>query len=55
MNKVYKTKISAIKVSENIDSGDVYLKEDLDISTGSAQDIFKVPDRGSVNPTPLGG
>jgi len=27
MNKVYKTKISAIKVSENIDSGDIYLKE----------------------------
>ena len=41
MNKVYKTKISAIKVSENIDSGDIYLKESLDISTGSAQDIFK--------------
>ena len=41
MNKVYKTKISAIKVSENIDSGDIYLKENLDISTGSAQDIFK--------------
>ena len=41
MNKVYKTKISAIKVSENIDSGDIYLKESLDISTGSAQNIFK--------------
>jgi len=41
MNKVYKTKISAVAVSEDIDAGDIYLKEDLDISTGSAQDIFK--------------
>lgn len=40
-NKVYNTKISAIKVTEDIDAGDIYLKEGLDISTGSAQDIFK--------------
>ena len=35
------TKISAIKVQKEIDSGDIYLKEDLDISFGSAQEIFE--------------
>jgi len=37
---IYQTKISAIKVSETVDAGDIYLKEDLDISTGSAKEIF---------------
>ena len=36
---IKKTKISAIKVSEGIDEGDVYLKSDLDLF-GSAFDIF---------------
>ena len=34
-----KTKISAIKVSEGIDTGDIYLKSDLDLS-GTAKEIF---------------
>ena len=34
-----KTKISAIKVSNWIDAGDVYLKSELDLS-GSAKEIF---------------
>lgn len=34
------TKISAIKCEKQLDAGDVYLKEDLDLS-GTAQDIFE--------------
>ncbi len=34
-----KTKVSAIKVSQGIDEGDIYLKKDLDLS-GSAFEIF---------------
>lgn len=34
------TKISAIKVVKEVDAGPVYLKTDLDISNGSAQEIF---------------
>lgn len=37
---IYQTKISAIKVSKGLDTGPVYLKRDLDISFGSATDIF---------------
>lgn len=37
--KIYKTKISAIKVVEEIDAGPVYLKKDLDL-LGSAEEIF---------------
>jgi methionyl-tRNA formyltransferase len=40
MNKVYQTKISAIKVDKEMDCGDIYLKEDFDISDGSAEEIF---------------
>lgn len=39
-NGIYKTKISALKVEKSIDSGDIYIKEDLDISKGSAEEIF---------------
>lgn len=35
------TKISAIKCAKEIDSGDIYLKKDLDISFGSAQEIYQ--------------
>ncbi|MFW3407089.1 methionyl-tRNA formyltransferase [Aliarcobacter butzleri] len=41
MNKIYNTKISAIKVSKDLDEGDIYLKEDFDISKGSAKEIFE--------------
>lgn len=37
---IYKTKISAIKVEQGMDTGDVYFKETLDISTGNANEIF---------------
>jgi len=40
INKVYNTKISAIKVGDGIDTGDIYLKEDFYIGSGSAKEIF---------------
>lgn len=40
VRKIYETKISAIKVQEGIDTGDIYLKEDLNLD-GSASEIFK--------------
>ena len=41
LNKVYNTKISAITVGKDIDTGDIYLKKELDISHGSAGEILK--------------
>jgi len=38
---IYKTKISALKVVEEMDAGPIYAKSELDISTGSAEDIYK--------------
>ena len=40
-NKIYNTKITAIKVSKELDEGDIYLKEDFDISKGSAKEIYE--------------
>jgi methionyl-tRNA formyltransferase len=37
--KIYKTKITALQCSRNLDSGDIYMKKDLDLS-GCAQDIY---------------
>lgn len=37
---IYNTKISALKVSSGLDTGPIYLKKDLDISKGSATEIF---------------
>lgn len=37
--KIYKTKISAIKVDEGIDTGDIYIKRDLELF-GTANEIF---------------
>ena len=37
---IYDTKISALKVAEGLDTGDIYIKEDINISKGSAQEIF---------------
>ncbi len=37
---IYKTMVSAIKVEEDVDSGPVYWKEPVDISEGSAREIF---------------
>ena len=63
INKVYNTKISAIKVSKELDEGDVYLKEDFDISKGSANEIYinasklifkkLIPNILRQNPTPV--
>ena len=36
----YKTKISALKVENGLDTGDIYIKEDFDISIGSAEENF---------------
>ncbi len=38
---IYKTKISALSAQKELDSGDVYLKEDLGLSSGSAKEIYK--------------
>jgi len=37
---IYSTKISALKVDKGIDTGDIYLKEDLQLN-GTATDIFE--------------
>jgi len=37
---VYNTKITALRVDKGLDTGDIYLKEDFDISIGSAEEIF---------------
>ena len=38
---IYQTKISAIKCSKGIDTGDVFLKKDFDISNGSAYELYR--------------
>jgi len=38
--KIYKTKISAIKCTHDLDTGDIYLQRDLDISYGNAENIY---------------
>lgn len=38
--EIYNTKISAIKCVKELDGGDIYMKKDLDISYGSAQEIY---------------
>ena len=40
-NQIYDTKISALKVSDGLDSGDIYLKTDFNIEFGSATEIFE--------------
>ena len=37
---IYKTKISAIEVEEKLDNGKIYMKKEVDISLGSAEEIF---------------
>ena len=36
----YDTKVSALKVDEGLDTGDIYLKENLNIEVGSAEENF---------------
>jgi len=38
--KIYNTKISAIKCTQGLDTGDIYLQRDFDISYGSAESIY---------------
>lgn len=40
VREIYDTKISALKVSNGIDTGDIYLKEDFNIAIGSAEENF---------------
>lgn len=40
IREIYDTKLSAIKVEEGLDTGDVYIKEELNISIGSAEENF---------------
>jgi len=40
INEVYDTKISALKVDGGLDTGDIYLKENFNISIGSAEENF---------------
>jgi len=40
IRKIYDTKISALKVESGLDTGDIYLKEDFNISIGSAEENF---------------
>ncbi len=40
MKEIYDTKISALKVEETLDTGDIYIKESVDISVGSAEENF---------------
>ena len=40
LRKIYNTKISAIKVTKEVDSGPIYIKEDFYIGLGSANEIF---------------
>lgn len=37
---IYHTKITAINVEAGLDTGDIYFKEPVDISTGNADEIF---------------
>lgn len=41
IKKIYKTKISAIQCTNELDSGDIYLQKKIDISNGSVEKIFK--------------
>ena len=41
MRKIYQTEITAFKVDDGIDTGPVYLKTPLNISKGSAEEIYK--------------
>ena len=60
---IYKTKITALKVTRGIDEGPVYMKRDLDISEGSAEEIYRrvseivfgemVPKIIQTQPTPI--
>lgn len=38
---IYKSKISAIEVVEEIDAGDIYLKEEIDLEIGNVDEIIK--------------
>ncbi len=40
IREIYDTKISALKVDDRLDTGKIYLKEDFNISIGSAEENF---------------
>jgi len=41
VRQIYKTKISALKCTSELDGGPIYMKRDFDISSGSAQALYK--------------
>jgi methionyl-tRNA formyltransferase len=41
LRKIYRTKVSALRVAEGIDTGDIYLKKDVDLSLGSAEELLQ--------------
>lgn len=41
VNKMYNTKISAIKVEKDLDAGPIYIKRDFYVGLGSAQEIYR--------------
>ena len=64
---IYQTKISAIRADKDVDSGPIYMKEPLDMSEGTVEDILKnasnimfrkmIPEitKGTITPTPQQG
>ncbi|WP_169776841.1 formyltransferase family protein [Campylobacter mucosalis] len=38
---IYKTKITALRATKELDAGDIYLKRSINLSSGSATQIFK--------------
>lgn len=59
---IYKTKISAIKCTKELDAGDIYLKKDFSIKEGSAKEIYlkaadiiseMIDEIINTNPTPI--
>ncbi len=40
VREIYDTKISALRVENGLDTGDIYLKEDFNIAIGSAEENF---------------
>ena len=40
IREVYDTKISALRVEDGLDTGDIYIKENFNISVGSAEENF---------------
>lgn len=40
IRKIYRTKITAFRITGELDSGDIYIKEDFCLEVGSAEELF---------------